>query len=163
MVAICGGLAVASVAGGYIYGEFSSRFPNPLSLIVGIFLAVIFVVTGVYALVKQRLSTDWEGVVIGKEVKNVTRSYGAGDYTQVDRYVVTAKDTNGAIHKLAVDNLGDMYRYYQIGEKVRAYSGLLAWEKYDKTKDSQLICVACQRVNNLGSDHCSYCHCPLLK
>ncbi len=55
------------------------------------------------------------------------------------------------------------YSYYHIGDRVRHHKGFFFYEKYDKSKDSHIMCAACMTFNDIGLDTCTRCKCPLLK
>ena len=52
---------------------------------------------------------------------------------------------------------------YHIGDRVRHLAKLNSYEKYDKTKDSIIFCIACGTLCDIADDTCCRCKCPLLK
>lgn len=55
------------------------------------------------------------------------------------------------------------YDYYRIGDRVRHHGGLNSFEKYDKSRDTIIFCLACGSMNDMQSDVCTRCKCPLPK
>ena len=54
--------------------------------------------------------------------------------------------------------------YLEIGERVRYLPRFpQPYEKYDKRKDGDVLCMFCSRRNPLTETECSFCHKPLIK
>ncbi len=78
-------------------------------------------------------------------------------------YTVSFKTDKGKVEHLYRENNDSMYKYYNIGDKVRHHKGFSGYEKYDKSKDSIIFCNACGTTNDIEDDICYCCKCPLLK
>jgi len=55
------------------------------------------------------------------------------------------------------------YDYYSKGYRVRHHRGFSCYEKYDKTRDARILCIACLTFNDIEKERCSRCGCALLK
>ena len=67
-------LAVASVAGFYIYGETSSEMDNPEALYIGLGIGGMFLLIALYSIISRKRSKTLDGVVVEKTVKKNMRS-----------------------------------------------------------------------------------------
>lgn len=57
----------------------------------------------------------------------------------------------------------DFTDYYKKGELVRHHSGYEIPEKYDKTSDDKILCIACGEFSPVDKSQCPYCGSILLK
>ncbi len=160
-------LAAAAIIGFYIYGETGSGMQNPQALFMGIALAFLFLVVALVQFIRRRSSKTWDGVVVDKTAKKKSRRQNTGDddyyfYNYIE-YVVIVKSDAGKKHKMVAEDNAAQYNYFQIGDRVRHHAGLNSYEKYDKSKDTDILCNACSAVCSMNDDVCLRCKCPLLK
>ena len=162
-------LAVASVAGFFIYGETSSEMDNPQALFIGLGLGGMFLIIALYSIIARKRSKTWDGVVVDKTIKKKNRrqSTGSGDndyYIQdYIEYTVIVRDERGKTYMLTAEDDDTQYNYYQVGDRVRHHAGLNSYEKYDKSRDDIIFCSACATLCSINDDVCFRCKCPLLK
>ena len=100
-----------------------------------------------------RNERDWEGEIVDKTIFND------------DEYIFTIKKTNGTIYEYKKKNAERLFDYFQIGDRVH-YHGkkhLQYLEKYDKTKDTIIICSSCSSVQDTRDNFCGRCGSILLK
>ncbi|MDL2254279.1 hypothetical protein LJC49_09490 [Ruminococcaceae bacterium OttesenSCG-928-I18] len=155
-------LAVIVLAGFAIYGVV--RGTLVFAMVIGIFLAGLFLIVTFVTLSKNKKGGTWDGEVVDKRIKKRRRASGDnGNRRSYNEYIVYVKDDKGKIHKLASASVSAVYNYYQIGERVRRHPGLQYYEKYDKTGDAEILCNACLQFNSVYADTCSQCKCPVLK
>lgn len=147
-------LAVAAVAGFFLYGHFSDEMDNPEALYIGLAIGGMFFLIGLYSALSGRSSLTWDGKVTGKKIRRVGGKL---------EYVVTISDGKGHIHEVKTENDKTLYDYYSEGEKVRFHGRLHSFEKYDKSKDEIIFCNACAFMHEISDDFCRNCGCPLLK
>ena len=57
-------LAVAAVAGFYIYGETSPEMDNPEALYIGLGIGGMFLLIALYSIIARKRSKTWDGVVV---------------------------------------------------------------------------------------------------
>lgn len=57
----------------------------------------------------------------------------------------------------------DFTNYFHVGDHVRHISGYEIPEKYDKSKDSEVLCIVCGEFTSIERNHCQYCGEVLLK
>lgn len=160
-------LAASAIIGFYIYGENSADMDNPQALYIGLGIGGMFICIALYQIIARGRSTTWDGIVVDKKVEKKRRRRDAGnndyywdDYTE---YTVVIRSEWGKTKVLCAEDDDTAYIYYQIGDRVRHHKGLNSFEKYDKSRDSIIFCSACSTLNDINSDHCHRCHCPLLK
>lgn len=147
-----------------IYGKTSGKIPWPDSLYYGLGLGGMFIVIALVQILKRGRDSTWDGTVIDKKYYNRVRHDNNSSvgihYTE---YLVKVRRENGKVYKHRNDDQPGIYNYYNVGEKVRHHKGLYFYEKYDKSMDTQIMCVACMTMNNIQDDFCFRCKCPLLK
>ena len=163
-----GGLAVIAVIGFFIAGETSSEMDNPESLYIGLGIGSMFLLIALYQIMSKKGGETWDGTVVDKKTEKKRRKKNSGDndYYWEDYVVFTVKikrDDNGKKHEIRVENDDTLYKYYQVGDKIRRHKGLNTYEKYDKSKDEIIFCNACASLNDINDDFCFRCKCPLLK
>ena len=163
-------LAVAAVAGFYIYGETSSEMDNPEALYIGLGIGGMFLLIALYSIISRKRSKTWDGVVVEKTVKKKNRrqSTGSGDndyyihhYTEYS--VIIREERRGKIHNLTAEDDTTVFDYFKVGDLVRHHAWLNSYEKYDKSQDSIIFCNACATLCQITDDVCWRCNCPLLK
>lgn len=162
-------LAVSAILGFYVYGETNGEMENPQALYIGIGIGSMFLVIAFIQMMDRKYSRTWEGMVVNKTVKNKRRKQSTGggknDFYWVDyiQYTVIIRDDKGKEHSIAVDDDTTVFDYYEIGDRVLHHGELKTYEKYDKSRDSYILCNACSSLNAISSDYCFRCKCPLLK
>lgn len=160
-------LALAAIAGFFIYGETSSEMDNPQALFIGLGIGGMFLVIALLQISGRNRSTTWDGVVVDKQVENKRRKRHSGNkdyyWQQYTVFTVSFKKDNGKIYTTRTEDDDTVYNYFQIGDKVRHHGGLNSLEKYDKSNDDIIFCAACASLNDINDDYCSRCKCPLLK
>jgi len=164
-------LPIAVVVGFYIYGEAGSEIENPQSLYIGLGVGGMILVIALFTIIARKRSKTWDGVVIDKTVKQKMdtsyRNTDSGRYGSRPRfyteYSVLIRDEHGKTHRITVRNDDTWYNYFEMGDRVRHHAGLNSYEKYDKSRDSVIFCVACQKLCDINGDLCPRCKCPLLK
>lgn len=160
-------LAVAAIAGFYIYGETSAEMDNPEALYIGLGIGGMFLVIALFQSIGRNRSTTWDGVVVDKKVEDKRRKRRSANddyyWQQYTLFTVFIKKDDGKMHTLSAEDDDTVFNYYQIGDKVRHHGGLNSMEKYDKSNDDIIFCNACASLNNIKDDYCFRCKCPLLK
>lgn len=160
-------LAVLAIVGFYVYGETGSEIKNPLALFIGIVLACLFLIVGFVQFVRKARSKTWDGLVVDKTAKKKSRRRNTGDndyyYEDYTEYVVVVQSKEGKKHKIVAEDNTRYYNYFEIGDQVRHHAGLNSYEKYDKSKDQDILCNACSEICSINDEVCPRCKCPLLK
>jgi hypothetical protein len=157
-------LAIALIIGFPIYGGITGEIDPPYSLYYGIGLGAIFAAFALYQQIKIKLDTTWDGTIVNKESSRKT-SYNRNmkRYTSYTEHVLLVKRTDGKVIRDVVAKSSAVYDYYNIGDRVRHHKGFYAYEKYDKSGDYNILCIACLTINEIKNDWCSNCKCALLK
>ncbi len=147
-----------------VYGEVSGDLEMPYSLYYGLGIGGMFVAIAVVQTISRNRDTTWDGVVADKQMHERRRYDKSLDTFRTDMvFEVTIKRDNGKLYTQRVENDDTLYNYFNIGDKVRHHKGLGGYEKYDKSQDSIIFCMACATLNEISDDVCFRCKCPLLK
>ena len=108
-----------------------------------------------FFLIRRNTAKPWDGEVVDLEHRTSDES--------ADRYYIICRTNEGKKRKVA-DFGHSMYEYLQVGDRVRFHPRLnVPLEKYDKTRDSFLLCPFCGMRQPLENDDCDKCNKPLLK
>ncbi len=157
-------LFVAACIGFPIYGNASGDIDFPQSLYYGMGIGGMFVVIALIQTLRQSRDTTWDGTVVDKSAVRKTRQDNDGEgHHHYMEYTVSIRKDNGKVKKHRMSNQPGMYDYYRVGERVRHHKGFAVYEKFDKTQDAEIMCVACGKMNSVLADTCERCKCPVLK
>ena len=157
-------LAIIAIIAFPIYGKVSGDIDWPYSLYYGFGIGGMFVLIAFFQRFKRNRDETWDGVVIDKQTCK-KRDFDKSNDTHRDyiEYVFIVKRDNGKKYKHKSKDQPGLYHYYNIGDKVRHHKGFMFYEKYDKSKDKQIMCAACMSFNDIQEDFCVRCKRPLLK
>lgn len=155
-------LASAAVAGFYIYGETSREMANPEALYIGLGIGGMFLAIAAWQIIGRQRSKTWDGIVVDKKIGRKKRRRSDEDDWRTS-YTVVIRSDGGETHTISCEDDDTLYNYYRIGDRVRHHKGLNSFEKYDKSEDTVIFCNACASLNDIRSDCCFRCKCPLLK
>ncbi len=151
---------------GYLWGN-SSKYATPATGMI--FFGVISLAgikpLGVYKLFADRYI---EGEVVELKEKAVDETKAAHtqmvnfgkQITLIEMYILES-DGNVQMHTMKFDGVPP--DFYKPGDRVRHYSGLVLFEKEDKSGDDKIICSVCGNYLSSDEDECPFCHYPLLK
>ena len=78
-------------------------------------------------------------------------------------YILKVARSTGKVETLKWHHNPDAFDYYRVGEQVRHHSGYDFPEKFDKSSDDQVICIACGILYAQQEVDCPKCQVPLLK
>lgn len=161
-----GGLALIAIIGFFIYGERSYEMSNPEALYIGFKIGGMFLAIALIATLFRVFDKNYDAVVIDKMIEDKKRRVDRDDDYYIERYTlytVVFKTDKGKEEKRSSENNALDYNYFNIGDKVRHHKGLNGWEKYDKSQDKVIPCIACGSYNEIEDETCYRCYCPLLK
>ncbi len=160
-------IAAAAVLGFFLYGELGKEMENPDALYIGLGIGGMFIAIAWITNRSKKGAKSWDATVCDKQVIKKTRRRNAADMDYHAReyllYKVVLRAGDGKLHEITSENDDTVYNYYQVGDRVRYHGSLRSYEKYDKSKDTIVFCNACASLNEMSSDRCHRCHCPLLK
>lgn len=161
-------LAAVAVIGFFIAGEVGADgMKNPQAIFIGLGVGGIFMVIALFQVLSRKRSTTWDGTIENKETKKKTErhTYGEDDVSYEDylEYSVIIRSDCGKKVVLKAKNDDTLYNYYSVGDKIRHHAQLDSYEKYDKTGDTFIPCIACATICDIKDDYCFRCKCPLLK
>lgn len=143
-----------------LYGKWTGEISWPWSLLFGLGMGAIFISIAFFgSLFRKRIST-WDGVVLDKSITRKASSV-EGEILRLE-YVLLVKRDDGKIFKHIYRDDDTLFNYYEVGDRVRRHNGFSIYEKYDKTKDDCIFCIACGTINDICGMICERCRCPLL-
>ncbi|MDD4924453.1 MAG: hypothetical protein PHF74_06430 [Dehalococcoidales bacterium] len=151
-------LFIIAVIGFPIYGNSTGELDWPESLFYGMGIGAMFITIAALQTAKRKLDTTWDGIVIDKQFHT---KHSSNEYRT--QYVIKIEKDSGKIKTVKWTDYPDIFNYYEVGDRVRHHKGLFYYEKYDKSRDSEILCVACRYFNDIKEDFCVRCKCPLLK
>ncbi len=160
-------LAVGVIIGFTVYGEKSTEMGNPQAFFIGLGIGGMFLLIAAFQILKRKGGKTWDGQVVDKTIEHKRRrkEYGENHYHWESYvvYTVHIAGNDGKRHNISVENSDKWYNYYNVGDRIRYHGKLGTYEKYDKTYDNIIFCNACSTENDISSDICRRCKCPLLK
>lgn len=158
-------VVILAVVGFPIYGIASGELGLADSIKYGLIIGGMFILINFYQNFKKSRDITWDGTVFDKVIKkskvyNDRNDLGRDHYD----YIIKIRRDDGKVIKetAGTSNNRILYDYYNIGDKVRHHKGMDYYEKFDKSKDDKILCVACITMNNIDDDVCFRCKCPLL-
>lgn len=156
-------LAAVAMTGFPIYGNISGEIDWPYSFLYGLCIGCMFLVIAFMQTLKKGLDKTWDGTVDYKNAYRLKERNRNGAYHHHMVYILKVKKDSGRTKKHKWRDIPGPYNYYNIGDRVRHHKGFYYYEKYDKSKDSQIMCTACMSFHDIHKDLCTKCKCPLLK
>ncbi len=157
-------LFVAACIGFPIYGNASGEIDFPRSLYYGMGIGGMFVVIALIQTIRQGRDRTWDGTVTDKTAVRKTRQDNDGSgHQHYMEYTVVVRRDDGRTKRHRSTNTPGLYNYLRTGERVRHHKGFYVYEKYDKSQDAEIMCVACGKMNSVLADTCERCKCPVLK
>ena len=163
-IIFAGILAVIAVVGFPIYGHRSGELEMPESLYYGLAIGGMFIAIALVQIARKGRDTTWDGVVVGKQVfERKTYDKTNDTHTRHTVYEYKVKRSNGKVYKHQHQDCDTVFNYLDVGDKVRHHKGFDPYEKYDKSQDNIVFCIACGTVNDISDEVCARCKCPLLK
>ena len=156
-------LAIIAIVGFPIYGNMSGEVDWPGSLLYGFAIGGMFIVIALLQTLKKGLDKTWDGEVVSKDAYTVRERNNNGQTHYHKTYVLKIKKDSGGTKKHKWRDTTGLYTYYNVGDRVRHHKGFYCYEKYDKSKDTHILCAACMAFVPVDQDKCSRCKCPVLK
>lgn len=139
------------------------------ALIIGGAISVIFLLFNLFTSFLSNAKRSWDGVVVNKRYRERTRRYKDGNIEHYDEYEIIFRTDSGKKERCVErDHHGRCdvyyYDYLEIGDRVRYFPQLnFSYEKYDKSRDSEIPCMMCKEFNDIHNDICDKCGNPLFK
>ncbi len=156
------GISIVIVAGLLISGQVK---PEGEGMAVLIGVPVIICLFGIiFLLFKYTGRKTIEGVVESKQEKQKMR-HTEEDTIPYTQFIVNIRRADGKLKRIANDDNALLYIYFDVGDRVRIHNSayLKYTEKYDKSRDAQLFCAACNTSNDVRNSYCELCGAPMLK
>ena len=157
------GAVLLLIIGVIIAGVVLAQGAEPM--VAGCVVLIVFVFDLIWFLVSSMPKKDWEGVVEKKRTyEKEVRSSGDDDQVRYETvYELTFRTDDGKKKKLKETTHHQNYDYFNEGDRLRFIGRLKAYEKYDKSKDNEIICVGCGALRDPRDTYCGRCGCVILK
>ena len=92
------------------------------------------------------------------------RARGKGGRARVyTEYLLQVKKDHGGVKTHRWRNFPGVFSHYALGDRVRHHKGFSYYEKFDKSGEEKILCIACNSFAEAEADVCPRCKCPLLK
>ncbi len=147
--------------------------PLGYALKVSLVISSIILILSLFIWFISSKAKSWDGEVISKheEEREKTVKYGSGKHARYERvpytvYVIQvlldSEDSYNIVYE--TDTVEGKYYYenFNEGDRIRYHGKLHYYEKYDKSKDTFVLCPFCKTVNYIKSSKCE-CGAPLIK
>ena len=148
---------------------FSRDFTRPIALGVGCFVGGFGLVGTLISGALRSSARTWDGEVVDKKItEHTTQNRNDMNETHYMHTIVFSLAGGGRKkmkRKLHTGSLGawDMMVYLNIGDRVRYHGKLDYFEKYDKSRDTEVPCANCRKYIDIRLDACPNCHVPVIK
>lgn len=156
-------LAIIAIIAFPIYGIKSGDVDWPQSLFYGMGIGGMFLVIALVQTLRKSSDKTWDGVVTYKNSYRQRERDDEGDTQYHQIYEIKIQKDNGQVKSHKWKDTQGLYGYFNVGDRVRHHKGFMYYEKYDKSRDSQIMCAACNSFQDISLDICKRCKCPLLK
>jgi len=155
-------LAALAVIGFTVAGAAQvGGFELPSALYMGLGFGGLLLVIALIQKIRGKKDKTWDGTLVDKRIKEPTYTQQRqGHYTT--EYILYVRKSDGKTKKISATQ--EYFNYLQIGDQLRHHAGTadFLFEKYDKSRDSSIYCIACTSKNDINNDLCYRCKCPLL-
>ena len=145
-----------------IYGALASPMTIGAAIAMGIFISFVIALVVIITTLKRKLGKPFEGTVADK--KHVRHS-GVGRSRKTrsrSQWYICIDCDDGKRRKK--DATSTVYNYLQIGDRVRYLPQFpQPFEKYDKSRDAEIPCMFCGKMNPPENETCSACKNPMVK
>jgi len=148
---------------------FSDDFSRPRALLIGCIVGGFGLVWTLLAGMFRAAAKNWDGEVVDKKIIE-DRSEDRNGHVSHDYYhTLYFRLANGGKKKMRQrfstgdPRNWDMMVYLNVGDKVRYHGKLDYFEKYDKSRDTEVPCANCKKYIDLRLDHCPACQVPVVK
>lgn len=115
----------------------------------------------------------WIGIIVDKRIKKIKKMHGYVSLWDVKnyenlgeiqkKYIIYLKNENGKKRKIKFYEREDLFKYFNIGDRVRHIKGFNLFEKEDKENDKQMLCMNCLRIDTSVNEKCPLCGVKLLR
>lgn len=154
LVLLCTALFLPPVLG--VVVAFLSHNEIATFITAVVVLYIVFIPIVVFILIKRAASRPWDGEVVDLIHRRVRK--------RSDTYIIVCRTEQGKKKKVTDYAGHPLYSYLQVGDRVRFHPRLnVPLEKYNKTRDSDLVCPFCGHIQTICNDYCEKCKKPLLK
>lgn len=155
----CAALVVIPFVGFLIWGAVADKMKTALP--TGLIVSLIFLITALIVLLKKKLSRPFDGVIAEKRIRSSMQKRGR-HYRSTPNYILYINTDEGKKKKKKVQ--GTVFEYLHEGDRVRYHPEFpQPFEKYDKSGETEVLCMFCGALSPVQSSTCKLCRNPLVK
>lgn len=145
-----------------VYGTVSDGMELWQALFAGVVISVIMAITVLAVSLHKKLAKPFEGTLTRKKHTRRVHRDNAGFRQSRHDYILYITDADGKRHKK--HTAVTIFNYLNEGDRLRYLPQFpIPFEKYDKSRDAEIPCLFCGRMNPTEKDNCSFCHNPMIK
>ena len=147
----------------YIYSEYDTKLDTNAALILGLIFSLSVPLLYVPSFLRKSFVKSWEGLIYYKDSEIRTYSH-KGHTSTYEVFVLKIRKNSGdstSIEERSKDSY--YYKNFKVGDRIKYPASIDYYEKYDKTKDKELLCPFCSTVSSITSKKCKKCGTPLIK
>ena len=155
-------LIVLPPLGFVIYSTVTGSDSPGSALFHGLVISAVFAVSFLIAALNKKLQKPFEGTLEDKKhVYNMASSERRNGQSR-NRYFLYITDEKGKRRRK--QTTVTFYNYLNVGDRVRYLPQFpQPFEKYDKSRDPEIPCLFCGKMNPVQNDNCSSCRNPMIK
>ncbi len=159
-------LSLVLLIGFGLYGVLSSTMSFLDAISIAALLGTVFVGLTYFNEYKVDRNSAWDGVVIDKKqlIKDEYQiTNNVRHLKQHVEYQVIIEKEEGEKHVVLHQDNDAMYRYYNIGDRIRYHTNLKSYEKLNQSRETIIFCSVCAKKNDITDHVCQNCQSPLSK
>ena len=154
----CAALVIVPLIGFLIWGAVTEKMETAVP--AGLIVSLIILIISLIVLLKKKLDKPFEGTVTDKKIKSSIQKRGR-HYRSVPNYILYITTDEQKKKKKKVS--GTVFEYLHTGDRVKYHPEFpQPFEKYDKSGDTEILCMFCGALSPLGNDKCRLCKNPLV-
>jgi len=151
----------------FFAADFTRQRAFIVSCVVGGFGMIWILAAGA----ARVMAKSWDGEVTDKRIterRNRNDDAASGydiDYYHTISFRLASGKKKKMRRKLTTNELNawDMMIYLNIGDRVRYHGKLDYYEKYDKSRDTEVPCANCRKYVDIRLECCPVCQVPVIK
>ena len=148
-----------------VFPFFMKDFTRPIALIVGCLVGGGVLIHTLTSSAKRASAKPLDGEVANKKITEHNKLRASTTYSHTITFNLVGGGRKKIKKTLLTGQLDawDMMIYLNIGDRVRYHGRLDYFEKYDKSRDTEIPCAGCRKYVDIRPDNCPNCRAPIIK